>query len=139
MLSGDTDRKSKIVLFGIALIVVIVFLLSVFKFAFSGDYVVVNKIACDPMSESCFVEECREKDPRCEEQSIDGMHTYKYISANASDIYCSNEDSSCFTSCENIPSCFLTYCDEEIDDVCQHTPAEENPEFFYQDEVISYE
>lgn len=139
MLSGDTDRKSKFVLFGIALIIVIVFLLSVFKFAFSGDYVVVNKIACDSTLESCFVEECTEDDPRCDEQSIDGMHTYKYITANASDIYCSNEDSSCFTSCENIQSCFLTYCDEEIDEACQHTPTEENPEIFYQDEVASYE
>ena len=92
------------------------------------DFIITDNVACDPITESCFIQDCDSSDSACDSEP------YKRIVKNAAFIKsCPNyilEECPALTCEVGELDCALTLCSKETvkeGEICIHTP-ESTPE-----------
>jgi len=114
------DKKSKLLIAIVTLLILISILITFWRIMIQRDYIIENQIDCDPYTEKCFIWEC---DPAStvEGEACTGdpeMDIWYYAVAQrkAANIpFCNpEEDENCvpFECLEGEKDCSVTFCDE---------------------------
>lgn len=110
------DFRNHILSYSLVLLIVVIGILSYFRFIVNHDYIVEYEGICDPVLEKCFV--------RYEEDGGSEEYYYFYIQKYAADLYaqCGKD----ITDCEEANICLssdrecsITYCDETDGSICE--------------------
>lgn len=105
-------------------LVIVIGIVSYFRFVVYQDYMVGYKGACDPVEKECFVE--------CDSDICAKENYYSEVQKYAPDLYkeCGKDITGCQAANECLPedrNCSITYCNKEIDgDVCDSFDKELN-------------
>jgi hypothetical protein len=101
----------------LAPLVIVIGVISYYRFMVSQDYVVAYEGVCDPAQEKCFI--------NCEDNACTKMDYYSNMLKYAPDLYaeCGKDITGCDAANVCLPSdrkCSITYCDPKIDgdDTC---------------------
>lgn len=119
------DRKSKILLSILLILLVVSAAYKFYVFVIERDYVIAAEVSCDPSEEPCFVWNCSLEDPECDQTP------YKYITKNAKNApVCDPYTEECNELvCEaGEPECEYTVCSEETlseEEFCLYEPITE--------------
>ncbi|MFA6475951.1 MAG: hypothetical protein WCV68_00895 [Candidatus Paceibacterota bacterium] len=91
------DKKSKILLGILALVIFISVGISFYQTIYIHKYLITTEISCDPNKESCFVFECDPvEDESCSKDPNQQVSYYKIISKNAQNIpICESGNDNC--------------------------------------------
>jgi len=104
------DKKSKILLIILVLILIGSASVTFYRYFISNNYLITDNIACEPKTEVCFYVPCAEEDDACNSAEVE---YYKKIEKNASNIkLCDPEVDGCnpLVCTENEKDCSITYC-----------------------------
>ncbi len=116
METKDTYLHKHFFFFVLALFIVIVGIISYYRFMVRQDYVVSYQGVCDPVKEKCFI--------NCEDDACIKMDYYSNVLKYAPDLYaeCGKDITNCEVASVCLPNdhkCSITYCDPQIDgDIC---------------------
>ena len=118
------DKKSKILLWVLGLLIVGSVGVTFWRIMIKKDYVIEAQADCDPTTEKCFVYHCDPTSESCTGDEEKDTSYYKKLSRVAANIpLCDPADESCqaLTCPEGEKDCTITFCDEQTkakDDEC---------------------
>jgi hypothetical protein len=126
--------------FILILIIIIIGVISYFRFIVRHDYLVGYEGECDPTAESCFI--------GCNDDTCTEEYYYTKMQKYAPDLYaeCGKDITDCEAADVCLPEdqkCSVTYCDSEIDgfDACtvveDFSVLNENKEGFLEDNEMN--
>ncbi len=117
----QTHFRENILFYILFPLIIVVGLISYFRFIVNHDYMVGYNGTCDPTKENCFI--------ACEDDACIKESYYSEVMKYASDLY--RECGKDITNCEAANACLLgdkecsvTYCDTKISGNNCKTPAE---------------
>jgi len=127
MKTGNINFRDHFLFFILAPLIIIVGVISYYRFMINHDYMVGYEGNCDPVSEKCFI--------GCEDDECTEEYYYSQIIKYAPDLYkeCGGDITDCEAANICLPedrNCSITYCDPEIDgdDACAISAEESDVE-----------
>jgi hypothetical protein len=110
------DKKSKILIFGLFLILAIAMAVTYYRIIIARDYLIEAQTDCDPTIEKCFIYHCDPTIEECTGDTVSDTSYYKISRRKANHIpLCDPSDESCqpFFCTEGETDCGDTFCSEE--------------------------
>lgn len=108
----ETSKGSKFLAFLVFGSIFVAMVASFFRYYIKNDFLLYIKAPCDPMTDSCFAEECEAEDVRCGNNYLYYKIVYKNqsqipncISGICPEVNCEKDESTCeeyFCTDENI-------------------------------------
>lgn len=116
------DRKSKILVTLIFLLIGGVLFFMYYKIFVARDYIVQSEVDCDPYTEACFIYTCNPDEEECKGNLLEDTYYYKIMRRHAAYVpQCSLESETCSFECAvDEIECEYEWCDvsTESESVC---------------------